>query len=129
MYDVNDQERFDLSLGGHKTEYGIFFNVGCAEFADKWQILAPVRNMPQGVMNLNRLLHLKYREYYINLSKRWGKYKRIPIALGPESIVYGDKVINVINTNKDAYPKENAFNYVANGEIGIACNSFSSKTK
>jgi ATP-dependent exoDNAse (exonuclease V) alpha subunit len=127
MYDVNDQERFDLSLGGHKTEYGIFFNVGCAEFADKWQILAPVRNMPQGVMNLNRLLHLKYREYYINLSKRWGKYKRIPIALGPESIVYGDKVINVINTNKDAYPKENAFNYVANGEIGIACNSFSSK--
>jgi len=127
MKDIDDQEGFDKSLGGEKTEYGMYFNMGCAKFADKWQILAPVRNMPQGVMNINRLLHLKYRERYLDISKRWGKYKRIPKMLGPESIVYGDKVINVVNSSRDAYPKENALNYVANGEIGIACNSYSSK--
>ena len=46
--------------------------------------------------------------------------------LGPESIVYGDKVINVANLTKEAWPKdERARNYVANGEIGIACASYS----
>jgi ATP-dependent exoDNAse (exonuclease V) alpha subunit len=127
MKSVDDQDGFDKSLGGEETKYGIYFNMGSAKFADKWQILAPVRNMPQGVMNINRLLHLKYRERYLDISKRWGKYKRIPKMLGPESIVYGDKVINVVNSARDAYPKENALNYVANGEIGIACNSYSSK--
>ena len=128
MKDINDQEMFDCSLGGQKTEYGIYFNIGCASFADKWQILAPVRNMPQGVMNINRAIHLKYREKYLELSKRYGKFKRIPKMLGPESIVYGDKVINVMNKGKDAYPKDsNALNYVANGEIGIACSSYSSQ--
>lgn len=127
MKNIDDQDGFDSSLGGEKTEHGMYFNKGCAKFADKWQVLAPVRNMPQGVMNLNRLLHLKYREHYLEVSKRWGKYKRIPKMLGPENIVYGDKVINVVNGRKDAYPAENALNYVANGEIGIACGSYTSK--
>jgi len=40
--------------------------------------------------------------------------------MGPEGIVYGDKVINVRNLRrKDVYPRENAINYVANGEIGV----------
>ena len=128
MSDVDDQEGFDLSLGGTKTNSGIYFNVGCAEKAEEWQILAPVRNMPQGVMNINRLIHLKYRAHLLDVSRNFGKYKRIPKALGPESIVYGDKVINVINNSRDAWPKDNARNYVANGELGIACVSFSPKS-
>ena len=127
MKGIDDQDGFDLALGGTRADYGIFFNVGCAEYAELWQILAPVRNMPHGVMNLNRLIHLKYREHLLEVSKRFGYKKRIPKALGPESIIYGDKVINVKNDKRDAWPNDDARNYVANGEIGIACNCYSSK--
>lgn len=125
MASVDDQKGFDISLGGTILPYGTYFNIGCAGCADRWQILAPVRNMPQGVMNMNRLIHQKYRSYYVSLSQRYGKYKRIPKRLGDEGIVYGDKVINVINGGRDSWPREGALNYVANGEIGIACSSFS----
>lgn len=125
MEDIDDQEGFDLSLGGVKTDFGIYFNTGAAKYAQKWQILAPVKNMPQGVMNMNRLIHLKYRERFLKISKRWGIHKRIANSLGPEGIVYGDKVINVINTGqKIGYQKEYARNYIANGEIGIACGDY-----
>lgn len=127
MSNVDDQDGFDESLGGKRGDYGIFFNKGCAKYAEKWQILAPVRNMPQGVMNINRLLHLKYRERLLQVSKYYGPRKRIPKALGPENIVYGDKVINVINGPRDAWPKDGSRNYVANGEIGIACETYSAK--
>jgi len=99
MKDTEDQQGFDRSLGAEFGEYGTFFNKGAAKYADKWQILAPVRNMPHGVMNMNRLIHLKYREKYLEISKNWGARKRIANSLGPEGIVYGDKVINVINTS------------------------------
>ena len=125
MKDVDDQEGFDLSLGGAKEDCDTFFNMGCAEKAEQWQILAPVRNMTQGVMNINRLIHLKYRDHYLQLSKNPNENKLIPRALGPESIVYGDKVINVINSKRKAFPGEYARNYTANGEIGIACYSYS----
>ena len=131
MKDTEDQQGFDRSLGAEFDEYGTFFNKGAAKYADKWQILAPVRNMPHGVMNMNRLIHLKYREKYLEISKNWGARKRIANSLGPEGIVYGDKVINVINTSlKRAYPEDDsARNYIANGEIGIACGDYSSKRK
>ena len=127
MDGVDDQEGFDLSLGGTKGDYGIFFNTGCAKYAEKWQILAPVRNMPQGVMNINRMIHLKYREKLLKVSTYYGAHKRIPKAMGPENIIYGDKVINVNNNTRDAWPKEGSRNYIANGEIGIACSSYSAK--
>lgn len=130
MQNPDDQEGFDRSLGAEFGEYGTFFNTGCAKNAENWQILAPVKNMPHGVMNMNRLLHLKYRERYLEISKHWGARKRIANSLGPEGIVYGDKVINVINTStKEAWPTENARNYIANGEIGIACGDYSGKRK
>ena len=127
MENVSDQKGFDLSLGGIEGEYGVFFKIGCAKNAENWQILAPVRNMPHGVMNINRLLHLRYRERFVQLSKNYGARKRIPKALGPENIVYGDKVINVVNKKRNTYPREGNRNYVANGEIGIACGFYSAK--
>lgn len=127
MDSVDDQDGFDSSLGGEKSDYGTFFNRGCADFVEKWQILAPLRNMPQGVMNINRLLHQKYRKHFLEIAKYYGSRKRIPKALGPENIIYGDKVINVINGRRDAWPKDAGRNYVANGEIGIACDSYSAK--
>lgn len=127
MKNVEDIDGFNASLGGEKMEYATFFNVGSAKYTSDWQILAPVRNMPQGVMYMNRFIHELFREKYIKLATRSGKYKRIPKPLGPEKIIYGDKVINVINGGREAFPTGNAKNYVANGEIGIACNSYSSK--
>ena len=127
MENADDQDGFDKSLGANITNDGYtYFNLGCAKYADKWQFLAPVRNMPQGVMNVNRLIHLKYRESFVELSKE-GRYRKIPKAFGPENIVYGDKVINVINNGRDAFPQDGAMNYVANGEVGIACGGFGSK--
>ena len=128
MTSKEDVDGFNASLGGEKSEYNVtFFNTGSADKAGDWQILAPIRNMPQGVMYMNRLLHEKYKEKNLDLATRTGKFKRIPKALGPEKIVYGDKVINVMNGGREAYPSKNAKNYVANGEIGIACNSYSKK--
>lgn len=125
--DENDIDGFNKSLGGKKADFATFFNMGSAEYASKWQILAPVRNMPQGVMNINRFIHERFREFYINVSHKTGYNRCIPKAFGPEKIVYGDKIINVINKKRDAWPKENAKNYVANGEIGIACTNYGKK--
>lgn len=127
MEGPEDQDGFDASLGGEKNTYETFFNRGCTGCAEMWQILAPVRNMPQGVMNINRLLHLKYREHLLKVARYYGSRKRIPQALGPENIVYGDKVINVINGPRPAWPNGAGRNYAANGEIGIACASYSSQ--
>lgn len=120
--DLNEQEAFDKSLGAtFKGDY-TYFNRGIAKNAENWQLLAPVRNDAHGVMNINHLLHMRYRENLLEVVKR-SRYKKIAKPFGPEGIVYGDKVINVINHRRDAWP-EGGRNYIANGEIGIACGAF-----
>ena len=121
---IDDVVNFNLSLGATQLS-GVYnsqyFNVGCAKFAEKWQILAPVKNMPHGVLNLNHLIQKKYRSAYLELANR-KRHRKIPNRMGPESIVYGDKVICVRN-DKDckAYPSSpDSLDFVANGEIGIA---------
>ncbi|MCI8383845.1 MAG: AAA family ATPase [Clostridia bacterium] len=122
MEEIEDKVTFDQKLGGTMIKNATYFNKNCAEKINEWQILAPVRNMPQGVININRLFHKKYRATQIELAKRRrGHGKCIPIAYGLEDIVYGDKVINVHNVKKSGYPKDGKSEYVANGEIGIAC--------
>ncbi|MBR5487452.1 MAG: AAA family ATPase, partial [Phascolarctobacterium sp.] len=123
MSSVDDVKGFDKFLGGTEKDGYMYFNLGAAKMIEKWQILAPVKNMPQGVININRLIHQKYRKNFIDLANKKGYQRRIPKALGSDGIVYGDKVINVINNGRDSYPK-GLENYVANGEIGIACKCF-----
>jgi ATP-dependent exoDNAse (exonuclease V) alpha subunit len=122
MDDPDDRANFNLSLGGTISGGWAYFNIGCAASAENWQILAPVRNLPHGVQNINRLIHTKYRRDYIDLAVKddfWNR--KIPYPMGTEGIVYGDKVINVRNKKHKAYPDdEAAMHYVANGEIGIA---------
>lgn len=75
-----------------------------------------------GVTDINRLIHEQFRENFLQLATET-YYRRIPKPMGPERIVYGDKVINVTNhrPHEDrVYPKEGALHYLANGEIGIA---------
>lgn len=121
----NDVRGFDLKLGAEEWNELRFFNPGTAEKAESWQILSPVRAAAHGVSDLNRLIHRQFREDMVVAStERYGKYTR---PMGPEKIVYGDKVLNLVNTNpslsryrhRRVYPaKENA--YIANGEIGLA---------
>ena len=125
MENPDDLAGFDRAFGASVGDYETFFNKDSAKYVDKWQIMSPVRNMPQGVVNINRLFHQKYRSHQIELSRRRGYRKCIPVAYGSEEIVYGDKVINIQNVRKQAFPiNGNAMDYVANGEIGIACGTY-----
>lgn len=128
MSDVDDIDGFNRSFGGkphHGDKYDglTFFNYskaphqGCASMAENWQILSPVRNDSHGVLHINHLIHEKYRYDSIILSE--SRQGNIPKRMGADGIVYGDKVINVKNQRRDAWPSEEADNYVANGEIGI----------
>ncbi len=124
MNDVNDKEGFDKVLGATFFNNLPFFYSDCRKNLEKWQVMAPVRNMAYGVTNINRIFHKKYRTFQIALSKRWGKYKRIPVAFGDEEIVYGDKVINIKNLKREKYVESEKTlkdGYIANGEIGIVC--------
>ncbi len=84
MTDPDDQAGFDRAFGASVGDYETFFNKDSAEYADKWQIMDPVRNMPQGVINTNRLFHQRYRSHQIELSRRRGYKKCIPVAYGGE---------------------------------------------
>jgi len=131
----DDIARFDAKLGGEVWNDSRFFNPrradvqGAAEIAEGWQILSPVRAGPHGVPNLNRLIHEQFRSEMIERSSQRGH--QYPKPKGPEKIVYGDKVINLTNTDpalpwnrhRKIFPaKDNP--YVANGEIGVVTGFF-----
>lgn len=128
MNDIDDVDAFNRSLGGEINDKSTYFNAGKTK-AEEWQILAPVRNQPHGVLNLNYLFHSKYREKFTELAKKRAS-KIIPEPMGAERIVYGDKVINLINKKRYGYfweEKTSHDGYVANGEVGIAVAGFISK--
>ena len=117
-----------------------FFNprkgekAGAAEAAEGWQILSPVRSAAHGVPDLNRLIHKQFRQATIDAARKKGWQRKYPKPMGAEEIVYGDKVINLVNTNprlswnkhRKVYPtKDDA--YIANGEIGMAVGFFRRK--
>lgn len=124
MENIDDAHGFNMSLGAVETETNEYFNLrsGKQSNIENWQILAPVRNMPHGVLNINNLIHNKYRKENIKfIETRAQRSSELIKPLGQEKIVYGDKVINVTNNRRNGWP-EGGLNYVANGEIGIAGN-------
>ncbi|MDD6794468.1 MAG: AAA family ATPase [Clostridiaceae bacterium] len=130
MKNQDDVEGFNASLGATNSNGYDYFNYGCAKIINKWQILCPVKNMPHGVLNINRLIHNRYRSKFIELSKEKNYRKKIPRMMGPENIVYGDKIINVINQKRSTYDlniHKTIDGYVANGEIGMATADFGNK--
>lgn len=125
----DDVIAFDKSLGGAESRGNCYFNRtwdkgGVGDAAENWQILSPVKPMPHGVIGLNRLIHRLFRAKSVEWSRN--RYRKTPEPLGPEEIVYGDKVINVRNQRRwwEVYPEEGCAKYVANGEIGIAVGQF-----
>lgn len=116
---------FDKTLGGAEWNDKRFFNFGCAEAAECWQILSPVKTGPHGAPDLNRQIHKQFRQEMIDESRK-RKNRKYPKPMGPEEIVYGDKVINVVNTDptqwwsrhRKVFPEKDS-PYIANGEIGM----------
>lgn len=124
---IDDQRGFNNQLGAiPKGEYD-YFNAtrngvpGSVNSVEQWQILSPLRGMPFGVSDVNRLIHAQFRAGLVALATRFPR--SIPKPFGAERIVYGDKVINLSNHRRDGrrvYPQEGALGYLANGEIGVA---------
>ena len=119
-----DVHGFEKSLGASEYEGWWYFHRarGCAPAAESWQILSPVKGLTHGVRDINRLVQATFRKDTIERA-RDRRNRKIPKPMGPEEIVYGDKVINVKNRSmwgKRVYPTDGALEYVANGEIGIA---------
>jgi hypothetical protein len=134
----DDIVEFDATLGGVAWNDIRFFNPrrddtpagrGAAEISEGWQILSPVRAGAHGVPDLNRLIHETFRRTMIESSSERGH--QTPKPKGPEKIVYGDKVINLINTDpghpryrhRRVYPAKDK-PYIANGEIGVTVGFF-----
>jgi hypothetical protein len=122
-----DISGFDRSLAASQFGGYSYFDHESAQAAERWQILSPVRNLTHGVSAINRLIHEKYRSEMVGFAQR-KKYRKIPKPMGPEQIVYGDKVINVVNhRRKKVYPEDGAACYIANGEIGMVTGQFRTK--
>ena len=104
-----DYEAFNRSLGIQPGNNRNWDRGG----ADAWQILAPTRRQFFGTTNLNRIIQREFRGGLIN-SRRTNR------PFGDEEIVYTDKVIQIRNQTKHAWPRQPmGLDYVANGEIGI----------
>lgn len=124
----DDIAGFEKALGGVESSGYIYFNRGAAKYVEDWQILSPLRKKPHGVELINRLVHDTFRAGALDFARRDNRYRKVPRPMGPEQIVYGDKVINVSNhRRKKVFPTENAMAYLANGEIGIAVGQFKTK--
>jgi ATP-dependent exoDNAse (exonuclease V) alpha subunit len=121
---VNDVLGFDVSIGGLNVKEIKRFGVGVAQFAESWQILSPVRALSHGVYEINRLIHKTFKAETLKHALQW-RGRKIPKPMGDEEIVYGDKVINVVNHHRRCaidYDSKNG--YVANGEVGLAVGQF-----
>ncbi|WP_298210237.1 AAA family ATPase [Acidovorax sp.] len=136
---ITDEVTFEESLGGVSSDFEggstVWFNTqykdrpGASKKAEAWQILSPIKQYQAGVTAINRALQQQFRKSFLKMAAQTGWMKKIPSPAGPEEIIYGDKVINVINkSGRDTFPaKDDA--YVANGDIGIVTGHRKTKFK
>lgn len=111
---------FALTYGGVINGKYLNWQTGAGAHAEDWQILSPTRSRAFGTVELNRHLKRTYRADDTKWAQQNYRGGNIPRPVGPELVVRGDKVMQTTNTRQDAWPKQNAMNYVANGEIGVA---------
>ena len=132
----DDELGFEESLGGarHGDIPWAFFwnrfgdNPGAAARAEAWQMLTPVRAGLVGVDALNRMLQTRFRAKARELAGTEGWGRKVPRPVGPQTLLYGDKVINVINQRRrDVWPTPAAEAYLANGDVGIVVGQYKTK--
>jgi ATP-dependent exoDNAse (exonuclease V) alpha subunit len=114
----DDVEGFNAALGLTKEGWVPFEDHdGCENF----QMLSPVRANPHGIHELNRWIQRRFRAKQLDTARN----NRAP-SLGDEEIVWGDKVILTRNGRRDGWDgkkRTRVEEYLANGEIGIACSA------
>lgn len=132
----DDEMTFELSLGGSRFEdiNRAFFwnkfgdNPGAASKVDAWQILSPVRAGLVGGDALNRMIQTRFRSRVRELAMVQDWTRKVPKPVGPQTILYGDKVINIINQKRrDVWPRPEGEAYIANGDIGIVVGEYKTK--
>ncbi len=102
-------EAFNESLGISKDDLK-------PKKAENWQILSPVRNHEFGTGEINRGIQACYRGGILKSSRT---RKNIARPFGEQEIIWTDKVIQIVNSGRDAWPRGEGLDYVANGEIGL----------
>ena len=128
-----DERGFGASLGGVLSDSGVFFNAawpernrkGSAERCESWQILSPVRGKGHGVDELNRFLHQRFRAEALRYAER--RSSRTPRPNGGQRIVYGDKVMSIVNQRRRILGRGEEL--VSNGEIGVVVGQAKFKKK
>lgn len=131
--DPASDKLFEVACGGtvfEKTGDVFFWAAkngagGAAKSVDDWQVLGPVRASLHGVDAINRAIQGRFRGRARELATPEKFYlRKIPKPLGPNGLLWGDKVINVRNRgNRHTYPTTpNA--YVANGDVGVVVGEY-----
>jgi hypothetical protein len=129
----DDELKFEISLGGEPfkdLDRAFFWNrygnkPGAASKVESWQVLSPVRGGLEGVEAINRVLQERFRYRWRKLAEAEGWGRKVPKPFGPQSILYGDKVINIVNQRRfDVYPKPEGEAYIANGDLGIVVGQY-----
>ncbi len=124
----DDEVGFECSLGATTYNGATYFwrsrDPEALPKAEQWQILSPVRGAGYGVAVLNRVVQQSFRKTW--LSRAACRYRKIHRPVGPQGIIYGDKVINLRNSSiRDVYPERPS--YVANGDVGIVVGNYKTK--
>lgn len=131
-----DEVGFELSLGGTRfqqfdhaffaNKYGA--NPGAAAMAEAWQMFSPIRGGLEGVDALNRAIQERFRSRVNALATAEGWSRKTTRPMGPQGILYGDKVINIVNQRRfDVYPKPDGEAFIANGDLGIVIGQYKGK--
>lgn len=132
----DDELGFELALGGSRFKdlNRAFFwnrfgdNPGAASKVEGWQILSPVRGGLEGVDALNRMVQDRFRRGWREMATAEGWGRTVPKPFGAQGILYGDKVINIVNQKRrDVYPKLDGEAYIANGDLGIVVGQYKTK--
>lgn len=123
------EKRFNEILGAVSSGGHQYFNIGAEKTIENWQVLSPVNGHAYGVKEINKYFQTRYRKKAVDFAL--GRQTSIARPAGSDSVVYGDKVINLRNASwmdwQDIMPrgaKAGALNYIANGEIGIITGEF-----
>lgn len=138
---VPDDIAFEVSLGANPFGEAAYFRasrlekgsvspdgLGAGAFAEAWQILSPIRGGETGVEGMNRWLQRLFR----GRARAWAEpevywQRKTCKPLGPQGILYGDKVINVSNGPRDDVFPSPERAYLANGEIGMVVGQYKGK--
>lgn len=133
----DDELKFEESLGGqrYKEMDRAFFwskykdNPGAASKVDAWQMLSPVRGGLEGVDALNRSIQSRFRGRWQKVSTASGWGRKVPKPLGAQGLLYGDKIINVINRKRyKVFPEIEGGAYLANGDLGMVVGQYKTAT-